>query len=179
MIDALLANLDSLLLGLFAFCALVGAALMIVLRQPMRVAMALISTMVFLGGIYGLLGVHFIAAFQVLIYVGAVMVFMVYVIMLLEVRESGQARYSKLLLPGLAGFVLLLGVVVISIWRGLPSPVGEIGNSAYTIASFSVTFMNDYWLPFEITSVLLVAAVVAAIAVIKVGRRSDAKSRHG
>ena len=87
-IEALLGNLDTLLLYLFAASALVGAALMIVLRQPMRVAMALISTMVFLGGIYGLLGVHFIAAFQVLIYVGAVMVFMVYVIMLLDVRDE-------------------------------------------------------------------------------------------
>ena len=94
MIETLLQNLDTLLLVLFAICALVAAALMIVLRQPMRVAMALISTMVFLGGIYGLLGVHFIAAFQVLIYVGAVMVFMVYVIMLLEVRESEGRRYS-------------------------------------------------------------------------------------
>ena len=77
--------------------------------------MALISTMVFLGGIYGLLGVHFIAAFQVLIYVGAVMVFMVYVIMLLEVRESAGARYSKLLVPGPRGFVLLAGAIGISI----------------------------------------------------------------
>ena len=175
MIETLLLNVDTLLLLLFALCALVGAALMIVLRQPMRVAMALISTMVFLGAIYGLLGVHFIAAFQVLIYVGAVMVFMVYVIMLLEVRESGRQRYSKLLLPGVAGFVLLLGVIVISIWRSLPSPVGEIGDSAYGIAKFSVTFLNDYWLHFEITSVLLVAAVVAALAVIKVSRRA----RHG
>jgi NADH-quinone oxidoreductase subunit J len=124
MIATLLQNLDTLLLVLFASCALLGAALMLVLRQPMRVALALISTMVFLGGIYGLLGVHFIAAFQVLIYVGAVMVFMVYVIMLLEVRESTGVRYSRLLVPGLAGFVLILGVIVISIWRSLPSPTG-------------------------------------------------------
>ena len=83
--------------------------LMLVLRHPMRVAMALISTMVFLGGIYGLLGVHFIAAFQVLIYVGAVMVFMVYVIMLLDVRDpSFTRRFSRLLVPGVAGGVLLL-----------------------------------------------------------------------
>ncbi|MBE0549190.1 MAG: NADH-quinone oxidoreductase subunit J, partial [Rubrivivax sp.] len=73
MIETFLQSLDTLLLVVFAVCALVGAALMIVLRQPMRVAVALISTMIFLGGIYGLLGVHFIAAFQVLIYVGAVM----------------------------------------------------------------------------------------------------------
>ena len=72
--ESLLANLETLLLVLFAACALVGAVLVLVLPEPMRVATALISTMVFLGGVYGLLGVHFIAAFQVLIYVGAVMV---------------------------------------------------------------------------------------------------------
>jgi NADH-quinone oxidoreductase subunit J len=178
MIETLLQNLDTLLLVLFAFCALVGAALMIVLRQPMRVALALISTMVFLGGVYGLLGVHFIAAFQVLIYVGAVMVFMVYVIMLLEVRENEGARYSRLLLPGLAGFVLLVGTLVISVWRSLPPTAAAkaaTASTAYGITNFSITFLNDYWLHFELTSVLLVAAVVAALAVIKVSRRA----RHG
>ena len=97
MIENLLQNLDTLLLVVFGVSALVAAALMIVLRHPMQVAMALISTMVFLGGIYGLLGVHFIAAFQVLIYVSAVMVFMVYVIMLLDVRDpSFTQRFSTL-----------------------------------------------------------------------------------
>jgi NADH-quinone oxidoreductase subunit J len=173
-IESLLLNLDNLLLLLFAFCALVGAVLTIVLRQPMRVALALISTMVFLGGIYGLLGVHFIAAFQVLIYVGAVMVFMVYVIMLLEVREHEGARYSKLLLPGLIGFVLLVGTIGISVWSGLPTALAAKDAStgtAFGITRFSVAFLNEYWLHFELTSVLLVAAVVAALAVIKVSRR--------
>ena len=175
MIETLLQHLDTLLLVLFAACAFVGAALMIVLRQPMRVALALISTMVFLGGIYGLLGVHFIAAFQVLIYVGAVMVFMVYVIMLLEVRESEGPRYSRLLVPGVAGAVLLLGTMGISIWRSLPAPTGSTGSSAYGIGKFSVDFLNEYWLHFELTSVLLVAAVVAALAVIRVSR----SAHHG
>jgi len=179
MIDGFLQHLDTLLLLVFGVCALIGAALMIVLRQPMRVAMALISTMVFLGGIYGLLGVHFIAAFQVLIYVGAVMVFMVYVIMLLEVRDTAGRRYSGLLLPGLAGFVMLVGAIVISIWRSLPGPAEADGSGAFGIGKFSVTFLNEYWLHFELTSVLLVAAVVAALAVIGVSRRADAKRRHG
>jgi NADH-quinone oxidoreductase subunit J len=177
-IESLLLNLDNLLLVLFALCALVGAVLTIVLRQPMRVALALISTMVFLGGIYGLLGVHFIAAFQVLIYVGAVMVFMVYVIMLLEVREHEGARYSKLLMPGLIGFVLLVGTIGISVWRSLPPTVPAKDASAATafgITEFSIAFLNEYWLHFELTSVLLVAAVVAALAVIKVSRRG----KHG
>jgi NADH-quinone oxidoreductase subunit J len=175
MIENLLGHLDTLLLLVCAVGALAGAALMLVLRQPMRVAIALITTMLFLAAIYGLLGVHFVAAFQVLIYVGAVMVFMVYVIMLLEVRETGAARYSKLLVPGAAGFVVLLGTIVISVWSPLPVPTVAIGKTAYGIAGFSLAFLGEYWFLFELTSVLLVAAVVAALAVIRVGR----EARHG
>ena len=173
MIETLLGNVDTLLLLFCALAALASAALMLVLRQPMRVAMALITTMLFLGAIYGLLGVHFIAAFQVLIYVGAVMVFMVYAIMLLEVREATSRRFSKLLIPGVAGLLVLFAAIVAGVWRPLPSPVGELGQISYGIAGFSVSFLNDYWLLFELTSVLLVAAVVAALAVIGIGRRAS------
>ena len=149
--------------------------LMLVLREPMRVALALITTMVSLGAIYGLLGVHFIAAFQVLIYVGAVMVFMVYVIMLLEVREaSGNRRYSRLLVPGVLAFTMLVGVLGISVWRSLgPTTLRAVPDgSVFGMAEFSTLFLRDYWLPFELTTVLLVAAIVAALAVIKVSRRA-------
>lgn len=175
MTDPLSANLDTLLLYLFAACALAGAVLMLVLREPMRVALALISTMVFLGGIYGLLGVHFIAAFQVLIYVGAVMVFMVYVIMLLDPREAAQARrYSRLLLPGLAVAVIFFGTLVVAVSGDPPpaTPGATTGGATFTLQQFSVAFLNDYWLHFELTSVLLLAAVVAAIAVIQIHRRN-------
>jgi len=170
-IESALQSVDTLLLLLCAAGALAGAALMLVMRQPMRVAIALVTTMILLGAIYGLLGVHFVAAFQVLIYVGAVMVFMVYAIMLLETREATSRRYSRLLVPGAAGFLVLLGAIVISVWRPLPSPVRELGETSYGIAGFSVSFLNEYWLLFELTSVLLVAAVVAALAVIGVGRK--------
>ncbi len=173
MIDSLLANLDTLLLYVFAACALAGALLMLVLRQPMRVAMALISTMVFLGGIYGLLGVHFIAAFQVLIYVGAVMVFMVYVIMLLEVREpAGTASYSALVVPGGIATVLFVGALGYGVWHGYPALIRAAGTG-FGVQEFSISFLTDYWLHFELTSVLLVAAVVAALAVIRVSRRAQ------
>jgi NADH-quinone oxidoreductase subunit J len=178
MIETLLANLDTLLLLACAVGALGSGAAMLVLRQPMRVAMALIAAMLFLGGIYGLLGVHFIAAFQVLIYVGAVMVFMVYVIMLLEVRESA-GRYSRLLLPGAAGLLLLMVAMLGGVWRPLPSPVRELGDTNVGIAAFSTSFLDEYWLLFELTSVLLAAAVVAALAVIRVGRARAARSAHG
>jgi NADH-quinone oxidoreductase subunit J len=171
MIDSLLAHLADLFLVLFAGGALVGAVLMLVLRQPMRVALALISTMVSLGAIYGLLGVHFIAAFQVLIYVGAVMVFMVYAIMLLDVRDpSFTRRFSRLLVPGIAGALALLGVLVYAAWPDLPQPQRAAGAATFGLREFSATFLNEYWLHFELISVLLVAAVVAAVAVIDVNR---------
>ena len=96
-------SLETLLLYFFAAAALAGGVLMLVARHPMRVALALISSMVSLAGIYAILGVHVIAVFQVLIYVGAVMVFMVYVIMLLDVRDpSFLERYGRALVPSVA-----------------------------------------------------------------------------
>lgn len=152
---------------------------MLVLREPMRVALALITTMMSLGAIYGMLGVHFIAAFQVLIYVGAVMVFMVFVIMLLEVREApGSNRYSNLVLPGGVIFFMMLGVLGISVWRAMGSVASTAppSDDAFGLQQFSGVFMRDYWLQFELTTVLLVAAIVAALAVIKVHRRVDEQS---
>ena len=169
MIDSLLANLDTVLLFVFALSAFVGALAMLVLRHPMQVAMALISTMVFLGGIYGLLGVHFIAAFQVLIYVSAVMVFMVYVIMLLDVRDvSFTRRFSQWVVPGAAGGALLFGALAYGLWFG----VDQVASAtvSFGLAQFATAFLSEYWLQFEVTSVLLVAAVVAAIAVVRIDR---------
>ena len=142
--------------------------MMLVLRHPMRVALALIATMLSLAGVYAMLGAHAIAIFQVLIYVGAVMVFMVYVIMLLDLRDPSSARrFSWLLVPGVVGFLVLLTLLGRDVWEGLrPSVAG----APYGVQPFSVDFLNDYWLHFELVSVLLVVAVVAALAVIQVGR---------
>jgi NADH-quinone oxidoreductase subunit J len=166
--------IENLLLWLFAATALVAAALMLVLRHPMRVALALTATMLSLAGVYALLGVHVIAIFQVLIYVGAIMVFMIYAIMLLDVRDrSYTRRFSRLLLPGVAAAVLFLAILVHAVWRALPAPPGTEGaGRLFTLQRFSVEFLNEYWLHFELVSVLLVAAVVAAVAVLEIGRKN-------
>ncbi len=173
MIDAFLQSLDTVFLFVFAGCAFVSAALMLLLKEPMRVALALISCMVFLGGVYGLLGVHFIAAFQVLIYVGAVMVFMVYAIMLLDPRdESMKVRYSHFAWPGIVGYVLLVEALAAGVMNDLPGPPRGPAGAPFSLKSFSDAFLSEYWLHFELTSVLLVAAVVAALAVIRVNRKA-------
>lgn len=171
MIDAFLQQLDSLLLFLFGLFALTGAVSMLFLRHPMRVAMALVFTMISLGGIYGLLGVHFLAAFQVLIYVSAVMVFIVYVIMLLDVRDlSFTRRFSKWLLPALAAAGVFFATLAVAIYRSGTGPAPP-ATATYGIGQFSIDFLQKYWLQFEVTSVLLLAAVVAAVVVVRVDRQ--------
>lgn len=160
-----------MILLLVGLVALVSAASMLVLREPMRVALALITSMTALGAIYGLIGVHFIAAFQVLIYVGAVMVFMVYVIMLLEVREHAAARrFSRWLVPAGAAGTLLLAIAGVAASR-VSLPLMDEHAASFGIQAFSTEFLTTYWLEFELTTVLLVSAIVAALAVIAVSRR--------
>jgi len=164
--------IETVLLYLFAASALSGAVVMLVARHPMRAALALIATMLSLAGVYALLGVHVIAVFQVLIYVGAVMVFIVYVIMLLDLRDLSFARrYSYLLVPGVAGFALLVAALVIGLWNGAGEPKSAPPSGLFGVQPFSITFLNEYWLHFELVSVLLLAAVVAAIAVVKVAAK--------
>ncbi len=167
--NALLQHTDTAMLVLFGLFALAGAIAMLVLQHPMRVAMALIGTMISLGGIYGLLGVHFIAAFQVLIYVSAVMVFIVYVIMLLDVRDlSFTRRFTPLAVAAAAAALVFFVALAAAVWRdtGALRP----GAALFGIGQFAIDFLTRYWLQFEVTSVLLVAAVVAAIVVVRLDR---------
>jgi len=159
-------SLEQAVLYFFCACALAGGVLMLLARHPMRVALALIAVMLSLAGVYAMVGVHVVAVFQVLIYVGAVMVFMVYVIMLLDPRDPAlKGRFSPLVVPGIIGGLMLAYALVHAV-------NGLLGNTTsaparFGLKEFSVSFLNEYWLHFELTSVLLLAAVVAALAVIK------------
>ena len=168
--------METALLYLFGLTALAAAASMLVLRHPMRVALALIATMLSLAGVYAMLGVHVIAIFQVLIYVGAVMVFIVYVIMLTDVRDrSYTLRFSKLLIPGAVAALALAALLARVAVDALPPrtmPAGGGGGAAFGVQPFSEVFLEGYWLHFELVSVLLVAAVVAALAIVEVTRRA-------
>jgi NADH-quinone oxidoreductase subunit J len=109
------------------------------------------------------------------------MVFMVYVIMLLEVREApGRPRFSRLVLPGVITGALLSGVLGISVTRGQLGQGAEAGQAmgaSFTLTQFSTAFLSTYWLEFELTTVLLVGAIVAALAVIGISRRQG--GHHG
>ncbi len=163
--------IETLFLLVFASGALLGAVAMFFLRHPMRVALALIGTMLSLAAIYAALGMHVIAVFQVLIYVGAVMVFMIYAVMLLDVRDrSFTERFSALGVAGLAGLLLLVGVLLDGLLRSEMPPAAVV-EDAFAVGTFAVTFMEGYWVYFALTAVLLLVAEIAASAVIDIRRR--------
>lgn len=165
--------IETVLLALFGLGAFGAAVLMLLARDPMRVALALIAAMLSLAGIYALLGAHVIAVFQVLIYVGAVMVFMVYAIVLLDARDrSAIERFSRWLVPGVVAGVLLLAVLALALWSAVARPAPDGTSAALGVQAFAKLFLSEYWLHFELISVLLVVAVLAALAILKVGKRN-------
>jgi NADH-quinone oxidoreductase subunit J len=103
---------------------------------------------------------------------------MVYVIMLLDVRDpSFLERYGRAVLPSVLLAGLLAVALAAAVGRGRSVTAGDLAvpggstGTTFNVQSFSAEFLDRYWLHFELTSVLLLAAVVAAIAVVKGGRR--------
>jgi NADH-quinone oxidoreductase subunit J len=161
--------ISDVLIAVFGFMAIIFALLVVVLRQPMRAALALIAHMVSLAAIFACLEVHVVALFQILIYVGAVMVFMIYAIMLLDDRDASYAHmFSRWSVPAvivMAVPVAALGAMLVQ-WAP-PAPAAAVqGPAPFSFSAFSVAFMTHYWFHFEVASILLVIGVVAAWAVI-------------
>lgn len=154
----------------FGVLALFFAGLVLLLRQPMRAALALVAHMISLAAIYATLGVHVVALFQVLIYVGAVMVFMVYTIMLLDDRDASFTQpFSRLTLPAVV-VAVALAVSLLGLLGGGPADAPAPAAAApadFGFMAFSLAFMKQYWFHFELATVLLLAGIVAAWTAIR------------
>jgi NADH-quinone oxidoreductase subunit J len=167
--------MTTVFVALFGALALLFAGLVLAVRQPMRAALALVAHMICLAAIYACLGVHVVALFQVLIYVGAVMVFMVYTIMLLDDRDASFSHpFSRLAVPAVLVSVALAACLL---WMLGGVPAGEPVPAATTtdappfaFSAFSIAFMKHYWFHFELVTVLLLVGIVAAWTAIREGR---------
>jgi NADH-quinone oxidoreductase subunit J len=161
--------ISDLLIAVFGAMAIIFALLVVVLRQPMRAALALVAHMMSLAAIFACLEVHVVALFQILIYVGAVMVFMIYAIMLLDDRDASYAHvFSRWSVPALivvAVLVAALGAMLVQ-WAPAAPAAAVRGPAPFSFSAFSVEFMTHYWFHFEVASILLVIGIVAAWAVI-------------
>jgi NADH-quinone oxidoreductase subunit J len=153
----------------FIFGALcIGGALNLLLqRHPINSALSLIVVMTSLAVLYLLLGAEFLAAAQVIVYSGAIMVLFTLVIMLLNAGEEERTRGSRAAyLVGFPGVAALLGLLTF-IFLSVRTPLGNAqlgGGTLVTTADLSRVLFRDLLLPFEVTSVLILVAILGAVA---------------
>ena len=137
-------------------------------RNPVTSAMFLMLTMGALAGLFVTLHAFFIAAVQILVYAGAVMVLFLFVIMLLDLKEEERRRFNAFGIG--AGIVAVLAIAGVLIFKAiLPSHIGEnkIPNLEGATVNLGKELFSNYLLPFEIVSVLLLVAMVGVILLSK------------
>jgi NADH-quinone oxidoreductase subunit J len=164
-------NIEQVLFGAFAVLTLLSAALVIFAKSPISSAMALVSTFFFLAGIYVLLWAHTVAALQILVYAGAIMVLFLFVIMLLNLGEDAagpRLTFGRILGGGAA--IGLFVVLALAIARE-PNRVATLDvaqqQSFGTLKTIGEAIFTTWLLPFEAVSLLLLVAMVGAVVVAK------------
>ncbi len=158
--------MDKALFLIFATIAVVGAANLLRQRHPIYSALSLVAVMGALAALYLLLGAEFIAAVQVIVYAGAIMVLFIFTLMLLNVEEeaaTGRSRMARFLgLPLL--FLLLLQMMAMLRQEYPAAMVAQVGtHAADNVKQVGNLLFNQYILPFEVTSVLILVAIMGAV----------------
>ena len=148
-----------------AAIAVLGAVNLIVQRHPIHSALSLIVVMVALAGLYLLMGAEFVAAVQIIVYGGAIMVLFVFVIMLLNAGEEERTNFSKLATyAGMPLAVAIAGLIAAVILKssGNLSTAGPNGALTST-KNLSMLLLREFVYPFELTSFLVLVAILGAI----------------
>src|SRR5262249_8790945 len=167
--------LHLVLFSVFGAICVAGAVNLLVQRHPINSAISLIAVMASLAVEYLLLGAEFVAAIQVIIYAGAIMVLFVFVIMLLnageEERTAGSRIATLLGIPGLLAGRSLVARVLLARSGRLETQIGALPGPPRTIAWL---LFHEFLLPFEVTSVLVLIAIMGAVVL---ASRPDAPQR--
>jgi NADH-quinone oxidoreductase subunit J len=148
----------------FAAVCVAGAVNLLAQRHPINSALSLVVVMGSLAVEYLLLGAEFVAAVQVIVYAGAIMVLFVFVIMLLNAGEEERTKGSKVALlfgvPGMLVGSILMGWVLIERSGDKAVPAGALPGAPKLIGWL---LFHDFLLPFEVTSILVLIAIMGAV----------------
>jgi len=169
----------------FGIVAVASAIAFVTRKSPVAAALWLVNVMFSLAAMYVLLDAHFIGAMQVLVYAGAIMVVFLFVIMLLNLGHADELADARgmwwKLAAGFVGLALLAQMFALTRVR-LPealvlpeSAVADQVRRTGAIAPIADAMFNEYLLAFEVTSVLLLAAVVGAVVLGKRKERDHAR----
>ena len=161
--------LHLVLFSVFGLICVGGALNLLVQRHPINSALSLVVVMGSLAVEYLLLGAEFVAAVQVIVYAGAIMVLFVFVIMLLNAGEEEHTQGSRV--ATLIGIPGMLAVTVIICWALLRSQQGDIAlgvtpNATQAFGNapaIAQLLFHEFLLPFEVTSILVLIAIMGAV----------------
>src|SRR5712692_2423005 len=148
----------------FGAVCVAGAVNLLVQRHPINSALSLVVVMGSLAVEYLLLGAEFVAAVQVIVYAGAIMVLFVFVIMLLNAGEEEHTEDSRV--AWLLGIPGMLAVTVIICWALLlhsDAGTASLGALPGPPAKIAQLLFHEFLLPFEITSILVLIAIMGAV----------------
>jgi NADH-quinone oxidoreductase subunit J len=154
---------------IFGLLAVAAALNLLLQRHPINSALSLVVVMMSLAILYWSLGAEFLAAAQVIVYSGAIMVLFVFVIMLLNAGEEEHTTGSKAAyiagFPGAAAIFCLLSFVFLKerAALGAVNIGGTLSNATSNITEISTILFRDLLLPFEVTSVLILVAILGAV----------------
>jgi NADH-quinone oxidoreductase subunit J len=154
---------------IFGILAIAAALNLLFQRHPINSALSLVVVMMSLAVLYWSLGAEFLAAAQVIVYSGAIMVLFVFVIMLLNAGREEQTKGSRAAyivgFPGAAAVFCLLSFVFLSESKalGLATLGGDLNTVASNITQLSHVLFTSLLLPFEVTSVLILVAILGAV----------------
>ncbi len=162
---------------LFSALAIVAALGFVTRRNPVSAALWLVNVMFALAGLYVILGAHYLGAVQVLVYAGAIMVVFVFVVMLLNLGDDetpGRIRWLPAAgsLTGLGFAILLLGAVRhADVAAPVAPPAGD--NAVLPVAT---ALFTEHVVAFEITSLLLLVAVIGSVVLAKRSAQHEVRS---
>ncbi|MDC0745752.1 NADH-quinone oxidoreductase subunit J family protein [Polyangium mundeleinium] len=170
-------KLELAFFGLCSVIALLGAIVTVGAKNPIRGAMGLLSTIIGIAGLYLMLAAEFLAAIQLLVYAGAVVILFLFVIMLLGPSAQSKrdargavARYvgaAAMLVSGLGAMVLVMRTQ-----SGTPTALPAAPPQFGTIESIGHELFSTALVPFELSGALLLVAVIGAVAVAR-GKQVD------
>ncbi len=151
---------------LFATVAVASSLLVVLFRKAMYSALSLIVCLCAIAGLFYLAGGPFIAVIQVIVYAGAIMVMILFVIMLTNPELAFPGALQLRRLPFIAlPLAAVLGSALVWIFALIPSDSSSLGNTLFQgdVESIAGALFREYLLPFEVTSILILVAVIGAI----------------
>lgn len=155
------------LLFLFLAAAMVGSALLVVtLRDIIRCGIAMVAAFAALAGLYVMLGAPLVAAAQVLVYIGAIAVLILFAVMLTQAKNApARLVFQTQAIPAAIAAIVLAVIVALSVTA---TDWGDVGRRIATSTdALARLLFNEYILPFEVVSVLLLAAVIGGVFLAK------------